>query len=574
MKPHPFLPLLTVLALGATAFAEDGSAIKAPLKATGDADAVGLAVASLKSKRAEFIVKVGKLDAAKTFAVEVDSVIEGSLTTDRAGKGSARFVTPAKNGAALLDFDPRGKLVRVLDGTTSVLEGIVSGTGEEEGVEVDEKVDLAKDDAPDKAKSKARYSVDRKGRRTFRVDVANVTGGPFKVLVAGVERGSITLKGKAGSLTFENPQKKPTTPLLDFDPRGEVVEILEGTTVRFSDKLEAESRGVNVASPSLSEIVLSAVSAPNGSSAKAKLRIDQRARKHFSVEIEGVAVGSYDLKVDGATPAVGTLVVATGATRAEIEFTSGDDSPGELPLTFDPVGKTLSIVQGATKFFEGVFNPNLSGAGTPSSSEPASEFEEILASTGLDADASAKAKYKVDAQGRHSFSVEIEKVDLGAYTLTVGGTVRGTITAKSVAGQIKGELEFESESEPGKKVLTFDPRGQTIEISNASGVLFSHLLGSGSATGGGGQVTPFDLTVALTSSGADSDATAKAETEANRYCSAVENVVYLGFVSVYYLPEDTVGEGTEIYSLMRDSDLSDTEYLTRFHDEGHERWLD
>ena len=31
---------------------------------------------------------------------------------------------------------------------------------------------------------------------------------------------------------------------------------------------------------------------------------------------------------------------------------------------------------------------------------------------------------------------------------------------------------------------------------------------------------------------------------------------------------------TEIYSLMRDSELSDTEYLDRFHDDGHERCLD
>ena len=70
------------------------------------------------------------------------------------------------------------------------------------------------------------------------------------------------------------------------------------------------------------------------------------------------------------------------------------------------------------------------------------------------------------------------------------------------------------------------------------------------------------------------DATAKAETEANSYCSAVENVVFLEFVSVYYLPEDRVGEDTEIYSLTRDSDLSDAEYLARFHDEGNERCLD
>lgn len=86
--------------------------------------------------------------------------------------------------------------------------------------------------------------------------------------------------------------------------------------------------------------------------------------------------------------------------------------------------------------------------------------------------------------------------------------------------------------------------------------------------------TVFEERVVLFHAANFEDAIAKAETEANRYCSAVENVVYLGFVNVYYLPEDTVEDGTEIYSLMRDSDLSDAEYLTRFHDDGHERWLD
>ncbi|MGB8166325.1 MAG: hypothetical protein WCF18_02470, partial [Chthoniobacteraceae bacterium] len=61
------------------------------------------------------------------------------------------------------------------------------------------------------------------------------------------------------------------------------------------------------------------------------------------------------------------------------------------------------------------------------------------------------------------------------------------------------------------KLLTFDPRGQTIEISSSAGVLFSHLLGSGSAAGPGGTVTPFDVTVALMSSGADNDATGHAD---------------------------------------------------------------
>ena len=86
--------------------------------------------------------------------------------------------------------------------------------------------------------------------------------------------------------------------------------------------------------------------------------------------------------------------------------------------------------------------------------------------------------------------------------------------------------------------------------------------------------TVFEERVVLLHAANFEDAIAKAETEANRYCSAVENVVYLGFVSVYYLPEETVGNGTEIYSLRRDSNLSDMEYLSRFHEDGHERWLD
>ena len=86
--------------------------------------------------------------------------------------------------------------------------------------------------------------------------------------------------------------------------------------------------------------------------------------------------------------------------------------------------------------------------------------------------------------------------------------------------------------------------------------------------------TVFEERVVLFRAANFEEAITKAEAEANDYCSTVEIAVYLGFVSVYYLPEETVEEGTEIYSLMRDSDLSDTEYLTRFHDEGHERWRD
>jgi hypothetical protein len=67
------------------------------------------------------------------------------------------------------------------------------------------------------------------------------------------------------------------------------------------------------------------------------------------------------------------------------------------------------------------------------------------------------------------------------------------------------------------------------------------------------------------------DAIAKAETEAAEYCSTNRDTVYLDFVDVFHLFDETIGHGTEIYSLMRESKLSDQDYLDRFYDDEKKR---
>jgi|RhiMetdeSRZDD1v2_1073273.scaffolds.fasta_scaffold2448386_1 hypothetical protein len=64
------------------------------------------------------------------------------------------------------------------------------------------------------------------------------------------------------------------------------------------------------------------------------------------------------------------------------------------------------------------------------------------------------------------------------------------------------------------------------------------------------------------------EAQAKAEAEARRY--AASGIEYLGFIDIYHLPAETIGDGVEVYSLMRASKLQPTEYLNRFHDTGAE----
>src|SRR4029077_13341833 len=64
------------------------------------------------------------------------------------------------------------------------------------------------------------------------------------------------------------------------------------------------------------------------------------------------------------------------------------------------------------------------------------------------------------------------------------------------------------------------------------------------------------------------EAQAKAEAEARRY--AANGIEYLGFIDVYHLPAQAVGDGVEVYSLMRTSKLEPTKYLNHFHDTGAE----
>ena len=64
----------------------------------------------------------------------------------------------------------------------------------------------------------------------------------------------------------------------------------------------------------------------------------------------------------------------------------------------------------------------------------------------------------------------------------------------------------------------------------------------------------------------------KAETEAAKYCSNLDDsAMYLGFVDVYNLAEENINDGVEVYSLMRESNLSDKDYLDSFYDTGKER---
>ena len=84
-----------------------------------------------------------------------------------------------------------------------------------------------------------------------------------------------------------------------------------------------------------------------------------------------------------------------------------------------------------------------------------------------------------------------------------------------------------------------------------------------------GQV--YEERVILERAGSFDEAVSRAEALADEYARDVGGCSYTGFVNVFHLFDENIGDGAEVYSLMRTSDLNKDEYLNRFYDTGTER---
>ena len=103
-------------------------------------------------------------------------------------------------------------------------------------------------------------------------------------------------------------------------------------------------------------------------------------------------------------------------------------------------------------------------------------IEVELSNTGVYSLASGDAKLD-PREDRTDFSVEIEDVPVGSYTLRIGGAAVGTIEVVQLQdGSIEGEIEFRDPVEPGKVLLDFDPRGQQIDVLEGDTVILETLF--------------------------------------------------------------------------------------------------
>lgn len=574
------IPVLLAALLPLATLASDSANFRVPLAATPlDSDASAVVSGSFKSKKSSFAVAAVKLAPSQSYRLVIDGRVVGEAVSSKAGAWGLKFEAPDKKKTLRLDFDPRGAVVEVRNtGEGVVLEGVFSGAGEKQKSNVSESVELEPAEAGSTLKASARYALSSSGIAQFKVSLAKLGSTlPVDLRLDGQPIAQNLAVERNGSLkvTFRSPAKDNSLPL-DFDPRGGLLDVIQAGAIIATAEVRAKAYGANLAERVSYRLPIPSAQTPAEGRAVAKWTVDERARRKFSVEIEDVEEGDYELSVGGVVRGVFSAVDGEDGVEGEIEF-ENDDDDDSLPLDFDPVGAQVEIRLEGTLWFAGAFDPE-AASGAPAA-EPESQLEEDFAGTGAMPGASGRARYEVDDKGRHRFSVEVEGVPEGSYVLRVAGVQRAQLTAAVEEGDdAVAEVEFRNPPERGKIALDFDPRGQLLEIADATGLLlFSHILGEGSAQQPGAE--PVYMALALLAAPdveggvlavfkreADGDAKFKLKTRGLAVGDYAVDVggVERGTLSVVADGDDTEGE------LEFETDPDDGELLLDFAVEGEE----
>jgi hypothetical protein len=207
-----------------------------------------------RADRVEFKVELEDV-ATGTYAIRVGGAVVGELEVlplPGGTQGEIEFRNPAEAGKAPLDFDPRGALVEAVRNGVVALAGTFpaqptgtppdsedngsddppgddNGGGDDDGggtAAISLDADLQSTGVDGNANGFASYSQTA-NEREFEVQIEDVPDGSYTLTVGGVARGTIEVSDERGEIRFNAPLRSGR-PLLDFDPRGQRIEVGKG----------------------------------------------------------------------------------------------------------------------------------------------------------------------------------------------------------------------------------------------------------------------------------------------------------------------------------------------------------
>jgi len=191
--------------------------------------------------------------APGTYQVRIDGVLAGEIEADGEGQATLRLQSPAFPGAfcldlpgwgsggshpqnsasALLDLEPRGAWVEVVrDGEVLFAGPMRAQVAVPEETEVCSAVDIEVDLNPTHwfgAGDASMKSKDEACDHEFRVTARNLPVANYELWVAGSMVGTVPVRNwpgeSRGEVYFDTVPDEPGELPLDFDPRGQLVEV-------------------------------------------------------------------------------------------------------------------------------------------------------------------------------------------------------------------------------------------------------------------------------------------------------------------------------------------------------------
>jgi hypothetical protein len=281
------------------------------------------------------------LEGGAEYLVLADGIEQQRFVAQANGHANVKFDLLVPDAASpMIPFDPRGRYVTVNDGAADVLGAWYSTAGEPDRTKVKEWTDLAPEAIAAGGHADARYDRRPNGKASFRVHMQHAPAGVYDLLVADVSRGSLEVNGSGGGrIDFTTMGKGKNGIVLDFDPRGLLVELEQGGVLYFSGIMLAQIDGLNVCAASEETVSLDPA-AGEGGSGSATLAVEEDCDLQLRVEMTGLAAEEHELRVDGALV---TSFTADGSDSLMLD--SHPDAAGESQLPLDPSGGLLEVVR-------------------------------------------------------------------------------------------------------------------------------------------------------------------------------------------------------------------------------------
>lgn len=423
----------------------------------------------------DFSVELEQMDAGD-YEVWVDGTPRGELTVDGSGEGEVEFKTPQDGNKPLLDFEVLDQLIEVKQGATTFFGDTFdgSGTGGSGGggsggsaskIEV-----FMVNVGPDgNAKGRLRHEL-KGGKRRFDVEVENLDGGTYQILVAGAPVAEFTADGFETEIEFQDPVEAGKV-LLNFEPLGAQVDVVSGGQTYLTAVMPAAGTGApskakkgakdtgKSKGDGLLVVLLNSGLAP-GASGKAKLEVS--GETEFEVEFEDVPAGDYELVVGGTVRAGTSAVDGAG----EFRFSTSPGA-GESLLDFVVQGQLVEVTDGVDVLLSTVFPVSVQAAlGTwKKEIHDAARVKVNLVASGVDLDARGLVDWK-DKSKRDTLVVTVKDLPAGTYDLLVDGVPNAGVLVVSKADG-KAKVVFDTQPKGKKLLLDFPVAGLVVQVTPA-----------------------------------------------------------------------------------------------------------